>query len=81
MGGLPLPLFAGRLVAAANPCPCGYYGDPVKECTCSHGTVLRYQKRISGPLSLPLCFSDLRLDRSGIRPLRCASGISDKDRG
>ena len=38
------------LVAAANPCPCGYYGDPVKECTCSLGTVLRYQKRISGPL-------------------------------
>ena len=30
-------------------CPCGYYGDPVKECTCSHGLVSRYQKRISGP--------------------------------
>ena len=33
-----------------NPCPCGYYGDPVKECTCSLSNVLRYQKRISGPL-------------------------------
>ena len=33
-----------------NPCPCGYYGDPVKECTCSLANVLRYQKRISGPL-------------------------------
>jgi magnesium chelatase family protein len=32
------------------PCPCGYYGDPVKECTCSPGMVSRYQKRISGPL-------------------------------
>ncbi len=31
-------------------CPCGFYGDPGKECTCSEGTVLRYQKRISGPL-------------------------------
>ncbi len=38
------------LVAAMNPCPCGYYGDPVKECTCSPAIVTRYQKRISGPL-------------------------------
>jgi len=38
------------LVAAMNPCPCGYYGDPVKECTCSLGMVSKYQKRISGPL-------------------------------
>ncbi|MCL4488712.1 MAG: YifB family Mg chelatase-like AAA ATPase [Chloroflexi bacterium] len=38
------------LVAAMNPCPCGYYNDPVKECTCSATNVLRYQKRISGPL-------------------------------
>jgi magnesium chelatase family protein len=33
-----------------NPCHCGYYGDPVKECTCSLANVLRYHKRISGPL-------------------------------
>ncbi len=38
------------LIAAMNPCPCGNFGDPVKECTCSLATVLRYQKRISGPL-------------------------------
>ncbi|MEW6241931.1 MAG: YifB family Mg chelatase-like AAA ATPase, partial [Chloroflexota bacterium] len=38
------------LVAAMNPCPCGYYGDPVKPCTCAPSTVTKYQKRISGPL-------------------------------
>jgi magnesium chelatase family protein len=38
------------LIAAMNPCPCGNFGDPVKECTCSLSNVLRYQKRISGPL-------------------------------
>jgi magnesium chelatase family protein len=38
------------LVGAMNPCPCGYYGDPIKECTCSSGVIIRYQKRISSPL-------------------------------
>ncbi|MDX1416510.1 MAG: YifB family Mg chelatase-like AAA ATPase [Candidatus Promineifilaceae bacterium] len=38
------------LIAAQNPCPCGYYGDPTRACTCSNAMVTRYQKRISGPL-------------------------------
>jgi magnesium chelatase family protein len=41
---------AFQLVAAMNPCPCGYYGDSQKPCTCSHSTVTKYQKRISGPM-------------------------------
>ena len=32
------------------PCPCGYYGDSLKPCTCAPSTVTKYQKRISGPL-------------------------------
>ncbi len=39
-----------QLVAAMNPCPCGYYGDPTRDCTCSRGAIEAYQKRISGPL-------------------------------
>ncbi|MBR5877643.1 MAG: YifB family Mg chelatase-like AAA ATPase [Alistipes sp.] len=38
------------LVASMNPCPCGYYNHPTKECTCSQGAVKRYLGRISGPL-------------------------------
>ncbi|MBN2304895.1 MAG: YifB family Mg chelatase-like AAA ATPase [Anaerolineae bacterium] len=38
------------LIAAMNPCPCGYHGDPVRECTCSSSTIRRYQQRLSGPL-------------------------------
>ncbi|HOQ69069.1 MAG TPA: YifB family Mg chelatase-like AAA ATPase [Anaerolineaceae bacterium] len=39
-----------QLVAAMNPCPCGYYGDPTRVCTCAPGIVTKYQRRISGPL-------------------------------
>jgi magnesium chelatase family protein len=39
-----------QLIAAMNPCPCGYYGDSLKPCTCAPVVVTKYQKRISGPL-------------------------------
>ena len=45
------------LVAASNPCPCGYYGDPEIECRCSELQIKNYQNRIGGPL----------MDRIGIR--------------
>jgi len=39
-----------QMVAAMNPCPCGYYGDAHKPCTCTSSSITTYQKRISGPL-------------------------------
>jgi magnesium chelatase family protein len=38
------------LVAATNPCPCGWAGDPVRSCRCSPGAIDSYQRRLSGPL-------------------------------
>jgi len=38
------------LVAAMNPCPCGYYGDATRECRCTGGIIQRYLGKISGPL-------------------------------
>ena len=38
------------LIATKNPCPCGFYGDPTRECSCTMTQLLTYQKRISGPL-------------------------------
>ncbi len=38
------------LVAAQNPCPCGYHGDTLRACTCTPALISRYQSRISGPL-------------------------------
>jgi len=38
------------LVAAMNPCPCGYYGDPTRECRCTPGIIQRYLGKVRGPL-------------------------------
>lgn len=47
-----ISIFPARfmLVAAMNPCPCGYFEDKEKDCTCSAYEILKYQKKISGPL-------------------------------
>jgi magnesium chelatase family protein len=39
-----------QLVAAANPCPCGYYGTPGRDCRCDDAALARYRRRLSGPL-------------------------------
>jgi magnesium chelatase family protein len=45
-------LFPARflLLASMNPCPCGYFSDPYRECICSPSQISRYRKKISGPL-------------------------------
>jgi magnesium chelatase family protein len=55
------------LVAAMNPCPCGYLGDTKRECRCSPSQIQRYRARISGPL----------LDRIDIHIEAPALGISE----
>jgi magnesium chelatase family protein len=49
MGTLTFPASV-MLVAAMNPCPCGFYTDPQHECTCAPINIQRYRSRISGPL-------------------------------
>lgn len=39
------------LIAAANPCPCGYYGDKNNECSCSTSSIVKYQHKLSGPIA------------------------------
>ena len=61
-----------QLVAAMNPCPCGYYGDPSGRCRCTPDKVSQYRARISGPLldridmhvEVPPVARDVLLDRS-----------------
>ncbi|MDE6832507.1 MAG: YifB family Mg chelatase-like AAA ATPase [Muribaculaceae bacterium] len=62
------------LVASMNPCPCGYYNHPPKECTCAPGQVQKYMSRISGPLMdridlqveiLPVAFEQMASTRPG----------------
>ena len=58
------------LVAAMNPCPCGYYNHPTKECVCSAATVHRYMGRISGPL---LDRIDLHIEVTPVDPAELQS--------
>ncbi len=62
------------LVASMNPCPCGYFNHPEKECTCPPGTVQKYLNKISGPLLdridlhvevTPVAFNELSSAKTG----------------
>jgi magnesium chelatase family protein len=64
------------LVAALNPCPCGYYGDDRQQCTCSLSAVQRYQQRISGPL---LDRIDIHLDMARVPFQKLASLEAGED--
>ncbi len=54
-----------QLVAAMNPCPCGYYGHPSGKCQCTPENIMRYQSRISGPL---LDRIDMQIEVAAIEP-------------
>lgn len=71
------------LVASMNPCPCGYYNHPSKECVCTAGQVHKYMQRISGPLMdridiqmeiMPLNFEHL----NSLRPLESSISIRER---
>jgi magnesium chelatase family protein len=64
------------LVASMNPCPCGYYNHPEKECVCAPGVVQKYLNKVSGPLLdridlhvevTPVAFSELTKERTSER--------------
>ncbi len=68
------------LVAAMNPCPCGYYGDAEHECRCSAYEIIKYQKKISGPL-LDRIDLQVKVGRVKIAALRTTDAEPYKDDG
>jgi magnesium chelatase family protein len=71
------------LIASMNPCPCGYYNHPDRECTCPPGTVQKYLNKISGPLLdridlhvevTPVAFGEL----SALKPQENSASIRER---
>ncbi len=71
------------LIASMNPCPCGYYNHPERECSCPPGTVQKYLNKISGPLLdridlhvevTPVAFSEL----SSLKKQEASASIRDR---
>ncbi len=63
------------LVASSNPCPCGFLGHPKKTCHCMPGTILKYKKRLSGPL---LDRIDLHIDVPPVEEDKLVSAVSSE---
>ncbi len=63
------------LIAAMNPCPCGYYGHPVRECICSPNQVTKYLSKISAPLLDRL---DLHVEVAPVEYDKISSGIKEE---
>ena len=71
--------FPGKilLVAASNPCPCGYYGDSRHKCKCTENEIRRYRNKLSGPildridiqLEIPFLGSDIIMDETKENPM------------
>ncbi len=64
------------LIATMNPCPCGYYGDPTHECTCTSNQILAYTKKLSGPLfdRIDMNISVQKVDNSDLlKPLKSST--------
>ncbi len=64
------------LVAAMNPCPCGYYGDRQRTCRCTVAQIIKYRKRISGPL---LDRIDIHIELSGLASKQLVSDSVGED--
>jgi magnesium chelatase family protein len=64
------------LVAAANPCPCGYLYDEMKECLCSPKEIHRYRKKLSGPI---LDRIDIHIDVPAVDMKKLVEGMAGKD--
>jgi magnesium chelatase family protein len=65
-----------QLVAAMNPCPCGYQGDPSARCECPPGRIAQYRARVSGPL---LDRIDLRVEVPTLAPHELTADVPEGD--
>lgn len=65
------------LVAAANPCPCGYFGDKKRACKCLPGQISRYRKRVSGPMMDRI---DIHLSIQSVEPTKLINTDSKGER-